>query len=748
MPTQTERRPTEPGWGNPEIETAARHILNAGLEDGRSAIEPDSFSWRPTAAADLRRRLIDNADFGSGTFLEKLAGQLKGAARETILLTAELLYLQVVPLSNIKASTKHQRISTVFSWLEPPASLPAALDRALDARGVYNGGTGFNVQIWRQLGWLLSFLDHWWSVPESPRAEALRDPWMFRNVVLDVPADQPGIRNALLYLMFPQTFSPIVNQTHKRDIRNAFATVIGGPSGNDVVAIDRDLAAIRERQVQDFGRVVDWYDEPFSSQWQKLSDEGQRAWLVRPRLGGAQLVERWRAEGVVSLAAQHLGDVPAGADRGQVRGAVEEGYQHVDYAQRLALATEYHNFLTTMKDDDLIVTMVDDHVHVGVLAGPPEYVGAGDDRLRRPAAWSVTPPIPLTDLPAPLPQEIGREGSVVDLTAALAVLSQLVSQETDLQAEPDVAAIETLLPTGPLTLRTATAKLSTHVHADVGWLQEIIDLLGVRRQIVLYGPPGTGKTFIARALAHHVADADAVRLVQFHPSYAYEDFFEGYRPTPSADGTVGFALHPGPMRALAAEARDDPSRAYVLIIDEINRANLAKVFGELYFLLEYRDDSIRLQYSPGDSFNLPKNVYIIGTMNTADRSIALVDAAMRRRFAFVEMHPDEHPVDQVLRKWLNASERADDERADLLDALNAEIGIEDRDYKIGPSYLMAPDAETPRGLDRVWTYSILPLLEEHYYGRLNRAQLRDRFGLAAIRRRGGTAPGSDDPAQP
>jgi len=187
------------------------------------------------------------------------------------------------------------------------------------------------------------------------------------------------------------------------------------------------------------------------------------------------------------------------------------------------------------------------------------------------------------------------------------------------------------------------------------------------------------------------------------------------------------------MRALAAEARADRERAYILIIDEINRANLAKVFGELYFLLEYRNDAIRLQYSPQDSFTLPPNVFLVGTMNTADRSIALVDTAMRRRFAFVEMHPEEPPVLDLLTRWLAANGKDGDERAGLLAALNAEIGAEDRDYKIGPSYLMTPDVEAEGGLDRVWEYSILPLLEEHYYGRLTRPQVRERFGLAAIR---------------
>ena len=128
----------------------------------------------------------------------------------------------------------------------------------------------------------------------------------------------------------------------------------------------------------------------------------------------------------------------------------------------------------------------------------------------------------------------------------------------------------------------------------------------------------------------------------------------------------------------------------------MNRANIAKVFGELYFLLEYRAESIRLQYRPAEAFRLPRNLFIIATMNTADRSIALVDAAIRRRFAFVEMHPDEPPVSGVLAEFLAASGRHD-ERIGLLRALNEAIEDHDRDFRIGPSYLMRPDAADPVG---------------------------------------------------
>ena len=205
---------------------------------------------------------------------------------------------------------------------------------------------------------------------------------------------------------------------------------------------------------------------------------------------------------------------------------------------------------------------------------------------------------------------------------------------------------------------------------DQSALEEIAELLTAKGQVVFYGPPGTGKTYVARKLAVALAgDPGRVRLVQFHPSYAYEDFIEGYRPRPSDAGQPGFDLVPGPMRVLAQRAIDDPGHDYYLVVDELNRGNIAKVFGELYFLLEYRDEEIELQYSDRP-FRLPANLRMIGTMNTADRSIALLDAALRRRFAFVPFFPDRRPVRGLLGRWLGRHRPEMTSVAGLIDRAN------------------------------------------------------------------------------
>ena len=267
-------------------------------------------------------------------------------------------------------------------------------------------------------------------------------------------------------------------------------------------------------------------------------------------------------------------------------------------------------------------------------------------------------------------------------------------------------------------------ELASDLYLPVDFLEEIETLLEDKRQVIFQGPPGTGKTYVAQKLAKHLAGSEErVTLVQLHPSYAYEDFVQGFRPTLKG-GQAGFELRDGPLLRAARRAREEPDAKHYLVIDEINRGSLAKVFGELYFLLEYRDEKIVLQYSD-EPFSLPSNLYIIGTMNTADRSIALVDLALRRRFYFVEFHPDDEPVKGVLRCWLEANALDDMEwLADVVEQVN-ELLEADRHAAIGPSYFMKENLDE-ESVRRIWKHSVLPYIEERRFGG---EEVTEEFGL-------------------
>ena len=277
--------------------------------------------------------------------------------------------------------------------------------------------------------------------------------------------------------------------------------------------------------------------------------------------------------------------------------------------------------------------------------------------------------------------------------------------------------------------------LATEFHLSYEFLEEIKALLCDKHQVIFQGPPGTGKTYVAQALANCLAGAeDRVTLAQFHPSYAYEDFVRGFRPTMTTSGQAGFTLRDGPLLRAAQIAREEPGAKHFLIIDEINRGNISKVFGELYFLLEYRDKKIRMLYQQDgeDDFSLPPNLYIIGTMNTADRSIALVDLALRRRFYFIEFHPDTDPVKSVLRKWLTKNAPDLEWVAAVVEETNRQL----EEYKhaaIGPSYFMKEGLQK-EDVPRIWKHSVLPYVEELLFGddmKIKQLQFKSLCGKVA-----------------
>lgn len=258
--------------------------------------------------------------------------------------------------------------------------------------------------------------------------------------------------------------------------------------------------------------------------------------------------------------------------------------------------------------------------------------------------------------------------------------------------------------------------LAEDLLVDREFLDDVVALLEEKRQVVFYGPPGTGKTYIAKALAKAlVADQTRRAIVQFHPSTSYEDFFEGYRPESDDSGQLSYSLVKGPLARMAEQAAASPNVRHVMVVDEINRANLPKVFGELLFLLEYRDEAIHTLYRPEETFELPDNLWFIGTMNSADRSIALVDAALRRRFHFVPFFPEQDHMVGLLGKWLG-KHKGDVRIARLVEQVNQELVEQIGEHlQIGPSYFMREGLDDEQ-LRRIWKYSIAPYIEEQLFG--------------------------------
>jgi len=255
----------------------------------------------------------------------------------------------------------------------------------------------------------------------------------------------------------------------------------------------------------------------------------------------------------------------------------------------------------------------------------------------------------------------------------------------------------------------------------------LVGLLKNKKNIILQGAPGVGKTFAAKRLAYSIMgkkDTNRVMMIQFHQSYSYEDFIMGYRPKDN-----GFELTAGPFYKFCKLAQDDSERDYFFIIDEINRGNLSKIFGELLMLIEKdkRGDKLRLLYS-NEYFTVPKNLYVIGMMNTADRGLALIDYALRRRFAFYELEPafDSDGFISIVEETENLKLSLIVEQVKLLnDAISKDESL-GSGFRIGHSYLCTEQPITDEWIESVVKYEIIPLIKEYWFDDESKIELWSR----------------------
>lgn len=253
----------------------------------------------------------------------------------------------------------------------------------------------------------------------------------------------------------------------------------------------------------------------------------------------------------------------------------------------------------------------------------------------------------------------------------------------------------------------------------------LVNLIKRKKNIILQGAPGVGKTFMAKRLAYSIMgykDDAKIKMIQFHQSYSYEDFVEGWKPSETGEG---FNIQEGVFQNFCTEARLNPNEDYFFIIDEINRGNLSKIFGEVLMLIEKdkREEKLNLVYSKKE-FSIPKNLYIIGMMNTADRSLAMLDYALRRRFSFYTVEPafDNDTFKEYQKRCNN---KYLDETIEKIKNLNKEIEADvslGKGFKIGHSYFCELEGAGSEDIDLIIKYEVIPMIEEYWFDNLSKVE--------------------------
>ena len=760
--------------GVEKVYAAATAWVDRALRSDDSLFTPGVPIWSSRWLRELHGRFLDKSDEEGGKFLERLQRQLKDSPAQVYQLMGEALYFHFLIVSKQNSSGAQQSIDTVLGWSPSPIEISPDLVAGLKP-GIANPGQCFHGYRPFQVGFIIEFVAQWKEIEPGERQRLLNDPWEFKRSVMGMPfrsfllrnyQNTPQIqREALLHLAFPDTFEAIVSADHKQKIAKTFANLVNQPTED----VDRQLRQIRPALEAKFGtRDHSFYGPQIRHLWDGFVKRA-KAYVDTGKLEieeieykveiGRQLTEAREAvfsgEGDWISLVKHgiLGNLmnrfmlirfrdwidnsPQDALRALRTIWTEDDWtigQRVHQFNSLfpAKATEISGAGTRMNVISVLLMALD------VYQYPPFKLTVFDEAYER---TGYTKPEQDADEAALYEHALGFLDRFIDEAAkrGLTLRHRLDAQSVvwaikDTYEEPPEPSTEPWeLEKRPPLINPWSPENIAALAKELLWepvqLQQIVDDLQDKRQVIFYGPPGTGKTYVAREIAKKCRlNGGDFEIVQFHPSYSYEDFVEGFRPK-LIGGQPGFELVHGPLRRIADKAKDNESATYILVIDELNRGNVAKVFGELYFLLEYRNEPVRLQYGrDGEGFSLPSNLWFICTMNTADRSIALMDAALRRRFYFAAFFPNEPPIRGLLRRWLNKQEQAT-LAADLIDQANQNL---DRDAGIGPSYFMRPNQFLSEdSVRRIWERAVVPYVEEQCFG--DEAKLQT-FGFDALKR--------------
>jgi 5-methylcytosine-specific restriction protein B len=704
--------------------------------------------WTAENLDHLVRHFVENLDEGKDSFLDKLRRQLAPVPPGAKQLAAEMLWVMFLfPTSNaMKPGTKRLQVRQVWEW--SGEALPhdeLLIDQALE-RGMGNPGSAFHTHRWREFAFFIRLVRAWRDLAEEEQRRLLADGWVMADWIDGQPiAKNRLLRHILLFLLFPDEFERITSMSYKRRIIRAFRKHLGDdPEAVDdrrPTAVDRELLRIRRLMEERHpGQDLVFWLPPLRDIWMReqdddgkdgLGDNAQplsssheldawyrdrfgdaRVWAIGTGIGG-RLWPDFRDGGIAALGFDALGDLAEYMSREEVHEALvrETGGD----ATLTTTARAAWEFAHEMRTDDIVIAKGGRGTLLGWGIVASDYVFDTDrdeyPHVRR-VEWKLTGE---WDLP---------EGQ----RTTSAILADISLHKGWLRYAFELME-RGAIPPEPESSYTVDDALDG-VFLPRDQFQDILDLLGRKKNVILEGPPGVGKTFIAKRIAWALMrqkDPRRLEMVQFHQSYAYEDFVQGWRPAE----TGGFTLRNGVFYEFCERAaRDDPERPYVFIIDEINRGNLSKVFGELLMLIEADKRgpgyAIPLTYSRvGDErFYVPRNVYILGMMNTADRSLAMVDYALRRRFAFVRLEPafgSERFTDYLLGAGVD--EAIVERICTRMEELNREIRNDTNNlgpgFEIGHSYFV-PDARADEVLDHRWYEAVIraeiePLLREYWF---------------------------------
>ncbi len=386
-------------------------------------------------------------------------------------------------------------------------------------------------------------------------------------------------------------------------------------------------------------------------------------WLVRAGDEG-QDEDTDLNNGIKTLGWEEVPDLTGAVDKDAVKKRVQQGYPSASNQEIGSATAKIFSFVQDIQEGDIVVLPLKSRpgqVALGRITGPYAYQYVGDvQRHTRPINW-IRDDVPRSDFGQDLQDSLNLRGTVnrIQRNDAERRIAAMLDGSRDPNIDTTVAEIEEPiqppLDSPEVPPYTFQDIITEGCFLELSRLETILNRLKVKKNLILQGPPGTGKTWLAKKLAFALIgqkDDSRVRRFQFHPNLSYEDFIRGYRP----DGEGKLALVNGPFLEVVNNARFDHSSDYVMVIEEINRGNPAQIFGEMLTLLESdkrnSDEALKLAHSTSDAEKvyIPPNVYVIGTMNVADRSIALVDLALRRRFAFVDLEP---VFGEVWQNWVH-----------------------------------------------------------------------------------------------